>query len=391
MFKKQITIFFLFLIIFHTFVLAQDIESNIGPVIRFTNIESRDNKLFIEGYTFEEEGLIKSIFYTAKNYSISLIPVEAADGKYDSKNETFAFSIPLPSDQRSDIISVFLMVFDDKNNGSSAIVDFCNRGDYTDYTLYLSKSALNLNFIDVDDIFRIYYTPNVEQIVITEVQKKMSSLKNLVDSYWGFKYTAKIHILLCNPIKDDKATFKYYRGLSECDILTFPVPVKTIDSVKNYNFVLDSWIPHELGDYSTRHYFKNEFAARWLSEGIGDLTSYLYLKTYHPEIAKEKVFRIRISMMEDKTDVKTVNLLDGKWGTEYYLCSLAFIVDIYKGHGLEVFKKLFNQLNSYPRNGVTGEDARHMFSQILEQDINPVLTDFSTDEAIKILENVEKK
>lgn len=102
MFKIQIVLLF-FLLFVRTVVPAADKDYLSGPAIRFTNIEARDSKIFIEGFTFDENFPVKAITYTIDKSPEALNTIEPVDKIYDSKNEKFVISIPFPSNGDWDI------------------------------------------------------------------------------------------------------------------------------------------------------------------------------------------------------------------------------------------------------------------------------------------------
>jgi len=389
LFKIQIVLLF-FLLFVRTVVPAADKDYIAGPAIRFTNIDAKDGKVFIEGFTFDKKFPVKSISYTIDKSSEPSNIIEPVDKIYDSKNEKFVISIPFPSNGDWDMY-VSIKVYNSANTCSSADVDIFKRKDYTGYFTYLSNSALSLNFVDCGDVFRIYYTTSIDKETVTEAQKKLTSAKEMIEGYFNFKYPDKVYAVLYNPVKDEVPTYKNYRGIARNDILTFPVEIKSIDDMKHYNYYLDSRMPHELGDLSLRNYFKDELSCVWFSEGFGDLAAYLFMQKYYPDDYKRR-YQDRInSFKESNCDMKSINLLEAKWYPEFYLCSSAFVANIYKEYGTEFFRKLFRQLNKFPLNGAEEKDLILIISQLLRKDINTLVTNFSPDEAVKILERVDEK
>lgn len=389
MFKIQIVLLF-FLLFVRTVVLAADKDYLSGPAIRFTNIEARDSKIFIEGFTFDENFPVKAITYTIDKSPEALNTIEPVDKIYDSKNEKFVISIPFPSNGDWDIY-VTIKVYNSANKGSSADVDIFKRKDYTGYFTYLSNSALSLNFVDCGDVFRIYYTSSIDKETVAEAQKKLTSAKEMIEGYFNFKYPDKVYAVLYNPVKDEVPTYKNYRGTERNGVLTFPVEIKSFDEVKQYNYYLDSRMPHELGDLSVRNYFTDELSCVWFSEGFGDLAAYLFMKKYYRDDYKRR-YQDRInSFKESNCDLKSINLPEAKLYPEFYLCSSAFVINIYKEHGTEFFRKLFRQLNKFPLNGAEEKDLILIMSQLLGKDINLLITNFSPDEAVKILERADEK
>lgn len=388
LFKTLLLLFFLLFV--QTVVLALEKQDVSGPAIRFTNIEARDSKIFIEGFTFDEKFPVKAILYTIDKSLEALSNIEPVDGIYDSKNEKFIISIDFPSNSDWDMY-VSIKVYNSVNESSSADVDIFKRKDRTGYFTYLSNSALSLNFIDCGDVFRIYYTPSIDKEAVEEAQKKLKAAKEMTDSNFNFKYPDKVYAVLYNPDKDEVPTYKNYRGTSRNGILTFPVEIRSLDEIKHYNYYLDSRMPHELGDLSVRNYLKDELSCLWFSEGFGDLTAYLFMKKYYRDDYKIRYQERIKSFKESNSNMKSINFLESKWYPDFYLCSSAFVADIYKEHGTEFFRKLFRKLNSFPVNGAEEKDLILIMSQILGKDINPVITDFSTDKAVKILENIDEK
>jgi len=388
LFKTQIVLLF-FLLSLHTAVLAVDKQELSGPAIRFTHIEARDSKIFIEGFTFDEAFPVKAVVYTLNKSPEALNTIEPVDRIYDSKNEKFVISIPFPSGGDWDIY-VSIKVYNSADKSSSADVDIFKRKDYTGYFTYLSNSALGLNFADCGDVFRIYYTPSIDGETVAEARKKLNAAKEMAENCFNFKYPDKIYAVLYNPDKDEVPTYKNYRGTSRNGVLTFPVEIRSIDEVRQYNYYLDSRMPHELGDLSVRNYLKDELSCLWFSEGFGDLNAYLFMKKYYPDDYKRR-YQDRInSFKESNCDMKSINLLEAKWYPEFYLCSSAFVADLYKKHGTEFFRKLFGKLNKFSLNEAEEKDLILIMSQIVGKDINPVITNFSPDESVKILENIDK-
>lgn len=240
-------------------VFATERKDTTGPVVRLTKFEKSGNNICIEGYASDSENIINKINYILAVRDINVCPIgnykeiSPADGKFDGRIENFSLIIPVPEHDRT----LFITIFDEAKNSSVIKICIHKRGEKVSYITYLSKSALNFNYKDYEDIFRIYYSSDIDGYALTEVIKKMSLLKKMSDENIGFKfkYYKKICILLYNPTKDEEVTFSEYRGVIEEDIFTFPFPVKTIEIVKNYNWVLDEWIPHELADHSMRIYF----------------------------------------------------------------------------------------------------------------------------------------
>lgn len=391
MYKKLFftTLIFLLLLSYCiTTVYSQEItgqEDNKGPVIRFTRIEAAGEEIIVEGYTVDNKSNITFIGHTQGQLP-DYKEIDPLDGLYDEMEEEFSFSVPKPKEWKDE--EFYVKITDEFHNVSYGKISMYVRdgGEYFGYLTYLSESALDYEYKDYEDIFRIYYSPDTAPEIVDEVLNKMSDLKSLADKEFGMKYYDEIHILIFNPLEVEKATFNDYRGIIENDIFTFPVPTSSLSELKEWSWVLDNWISHELGDHSTRHYFSNEWECRWLSEGMGDLLNYLFVKEIYPEEAR-KIYKARIDIFRENCDnIKTVNLICGDWGHEYYLCSVAFAADIYKKHGTEIFKKVYEEYNKYPRESLSNEEALKIFSEVVGYDVVPVLENYSTEEAIEILE-----
>jgi len=385
------TIFLLLIFIFSGIPanLYAEEEDTDGPKIRLTAVEPGEKEVIIKGFAEDGQSNIKFMFYRMELWNVpsSEVSVKPEDGKLDEKREEFTLSVSLPEDDNG----VYIAIFDEADNLSALKVDMYKREDYFGYLTYLSPSALAFDCIEHDDVFKIYYPSNMDTSIITAVTEKMSSLKKLTQENFGMKYYDAIHILLYYPLNEGYATFSDYRGEIYNRVFTFPLEVNTPEDVKKMTWTLDGWIPHELGDHSTRRYFTDEFECGWLSEGIGDLLEYLYQKENYPGHSSE-VYMGRIELFKENSgDVKTVNLLDGEWGHEYYLCSVAFIADIYKKHGTGIFKELFKEYNNYSEASLPNDEAIKIFSEILGYDIRPVLENYSTEEAIKVLGEFSKE
>ena len=83
LFKIQIVLLF-FLLFVRTVVPAADKDYIAGPAIRFTNIDAKDGKVFIEGFTFDKKFPVKSISYTIDKSSEPSNIIEPVDKIYDS-------------------------------------------------------------------------------------------------------------------------------------------------------------------------------------------------------------------------------------------------------------------------------------------------------------------
>lgn len=370
------------------FKIAQnDKKDTRGPAIRLTKIEAKDGKIHIEGYTTDSQSRIKSVTY--RENSGEKKEVAPVDGKFDSNSEQFAFEFPL-TDKNGNL---FLQITDEFDNVSELkIVLTPVRNNEIFYVTYMSPPALDIKDDNFDN-FTVYSTPDTDPLAAKKTKEKLTALKNIADEYLGMKNYAQIPVLIYNPQNPDRATFNQYRGTIENNIFTFPLPVKSPADFTNSNYTIDDWIPHELGDHTVRNYFanyKSNFnSPRWLSEGIGDLLKFLYQKKFYPQVANACAYGSRVKLSDAVNTNYNINLIDGQWDSKHYLCSAAFVAEIVQRHGTGAFKKLFAELDKYPKEERSQDLAIQLLSEITGEDIRAIITNYSTDKAIRVLENVE--
>jgi hypothetical protein len=394
MIKKYIAIIFIFAIL-SGISYAQEIKTDrnkSGPVIRIKKVKSEGGVVYVEGYTSHPDSNIKNISYALSDlWDINKVP----PGKFtflnpsdiDSSGNIKKIFISFPESPKD--IQLFIKVNDKEGNISNARLYLYVRNKKLNYLVYLSKSALGFNFKKSEN-FHIYYSYNVDISSVSEVENKVINFKKIAKVDFGIKYYDDFLILLYNPLKDSVATFQYFRGFPEDELLTFSVKAQTIDDVRNYNYNLDNSMPHEFGDHCTRNYFANGFNNTWISEGIGDLLTYIYLKKYYPEKSMER-YKMRIdNFINSKSDIKKINLIDNPdRGYDYLLSSAAFVGDIYYDREMTVFKKLYEKLNSLPKGEIKDEQVIKILGDLLGKDIIPLLSNFSTEEAINILKKFD--
>lgn len=367
----------------------------LGPKMRLTKVEVNAKTCLIEGYAHDAESDIRSIGRnvsrrTAEPYGLKYENVEAVDGKLDSRREAFSVRVRLPLELSSPRLRthvVTLKAEDSSGNASYLRVDSYAGYDHGfHYLTYLSADALRAGKTSFDN-FVIHHTAGVSRSALKRVRKKLRRLRKVAEKNFGFKVYDPQHLLLYGSSAEETATFGEYRGIIEQGVFTFPIDASIPSRLSSFHGTLDTWMPHELGDHSTRAYTPAE-NIRWLAEGVGERLKYLYLRRYYPKMAKARAVS-RVSIHRDHSGrMRTVDMLDGKWGPAYYLCSAGLVADIAKRRGDKTFKKLFSRLNGYPKNALTGKRVREVLSDLLGEDVTPRVRGCSTEAAAKTLEEL---
>lgn len=352
-----------------------------GPLIRLSSISLTRSALEFEGYAEDAASDIASFaLRAAGDPAGTYSAVPALDWEFDSSMEGFSIAVQNPQSG-----SLRFRIRDAFGNESVLRLELTVRPDYQGYVLYLSTDALGAAEEGFDN-FTIYYTSSVPTAHLKETRERLLSLKQVADQNLGFKNYHPTRVMLYMP--GEAATFKYFRGHDLGGVFTFPIPAPSVAPGK-FNSTLDAWIPHELGDWSTRDY-ANTSLIRWLSEGTGDYLAHLYTKRYFPEESHSYLARVEIFKgMYGEQDMQ-VNLLDGKFGPQYYLCSVAHVFGIAKAHGPSVLHELFSSLNLYAPEAATEAAARKILGTLTGRDITAEISAFSTAQAIKTLEDFDK-
>lgn len=357
-----------------------------GPLMRLAEVSFNGNKIAIKGRAFSGRSGIAGIYhaftatkdpyenYRAETYTF----MPASDGEYDSSSETFSLKLPCKGG------NLTLKAVDSSNNASYLRLSLLVNRKSTMHVVYLSASAMGLEKTEFEN-FKLYSSPAVPMAARVKVKEKLLNLRGLADAYFAFKTYDPQAIVLYTSEAEDFNTFSNFRGVLEDGIFSFPVKADDLSEVSEYNSTIDDWIPHELGDHTTRSYSPTGGdKIRWLSEGLGDYLGFIYLNRYFPDL-KAQPFVGRVELYADDPP-KKVNLLDGKWGAEYYLCSTAFFLNTASRHGTEAFKKLFTRLNDYPKDLLNESAARKILGEITGEDITAALTGASTGKAIAMIQ-----
>lgn len=371
-----------------TALLTASAAVSAGPAIRLAEVTFGGNRIHLKGRVFDARSGISGVSYV---FTPSRDPYEeylgkpytflpASDGKYDSSSETFSFELPSKNG------NVTLKASDTNNNSSYLRLALLVNGKNRMHVVYMSDSAMGLEKTEFAN-FKLYSSPSVPAAASAKVKEKLLNLKGLADEHFGFKAYDPQSIVLYSSDPEDFNTFGNFRGVLEDRIFSFPVKAGDLSEVSAYNSTIDDWIPHELGDHTTRAYSPGGGdKIRWLAEGLGDYLVYLYLGRYFPDL-KTQPFITRIELYARRSPVdKKVNLLDGKWGAEYYLCSAAFFLDTASRRGTGVFKELFSRLNGYPENLLNESAAREILGKITGEDITTAVTVASTSKAIDVIQ-----
>ncbi|MFC1679065.1 hypothetical protein ACFL2T_02515 [Elusimicrobiota bacterium] len=366
-----------------------------GPLLRLTRVEIDGDRCVLEGYARDADSSIRDVSFSVSRYegkdlgpdSRAAVPL---DGAFDSATETFSVAVSTPLSRGSPVMSGYIITLRASDaSGDASYMQIRGLAGYDgsfDYLTYLSASALGAKKTEFAN-FTLYHTPDVPKRAVAKVREKLMVLRKEAERYFGFKEYDHQSIMLYGAGKDAGPTFGNYRGVIEEGVFSFPLRVTDVSEVSGFHRVLDSWMPHELGDHSTRKYAPGE-NNRWLSEGVGDYLRNIHVEANFPGRGKDQAL-IRVELFEgNPRQVEKVDLLDGDWSGAHYLCSAAFVVRIVGAHGVEVFKELFSGLNGVSSGELSDARARAGLSELTGEDVTSQLRDCSTKEAVATLRGV---
>ncbi|MDD2806654.1 MAG: hypothetical protein PHV33_13970 [Elusimicrobiales bacterium] len=327
-----------------------------GPRLELTDVLAGSKSIIFEGRAYAASGK------ASVSYAV-LKPGAGAPDLKPVKGEDFSIKVPAPFNKPGEALELLVQAADRAGRTAQMKANISLGYDgKLHYTLLFSKSALELKS-EQAGAFTVLYPPALPAGPVADAAGRLKALTRMADEALGMGGYPSFGVLLYSPDVPGAATYVMFRGFTDGDFLfSFPAPLGPGGALATRDYVLDDWVPHELGDHGARQFSPKRFDIRWLSEGTGDYLKALWLSGGRPDPLE----------LDRPAPAKPADLLDGEWSPDHYACSARFIKSLVLGHP-GVLKKLFTELREKPASERSEPLARETLSRLVGSDITPAL------------------
>ncbi|MFP4497787.1 MAG: hypothetical protein ACLFQV_06200 [Vulcanimicrobiota bacterium] len=360
-----------------------------GPRIRINEIKRTNDGVMVEGIVKDYDSNIKDVLYAFVNVEkfemvepASFNHIDAVDGAYDSKIESFSINVK----NEKQVGYLYIKALDERGNESRAklLLETPKGSKKIKETVFMSDSALDLKHEKFEKV-RVYFSEDIDSKMVMQVVDKVKAFQTLISDSMGFKDFQPIHVLLYKAGDEYDESFRNYQSTFEHNIFTFPVKVKKIEELQNFNMQLDYYIPHTIAFHSTTEYFKEKDKFEWLAIGITDYMAHRYLQMYFPK-HQYQPYKIRVKQVKDVTKGKlprTADVLKDKPTQVDYLIGSAFIKMIADKKGPGILNTFFGELENIPRNKRDIDIVIKQLETVVGEDFQQLLNEYPVDKAME--------